>query len=118
MNPALKIDLIADESVDANITALLRAEGHSVWSVSEETPSVSDTVVLAAAFEKSLLLLTEDKDFGELAIRLKRPHCGVLLIRLSGLDSNEKAIIVAAIIKQHLNELRNSLLPLATELLV
>ena len=105
---ASSIDLVADESVDANIIASLRGEGYSVWSVSEENPSVSDDVVLSTAFRKSALLLTEDKDFGELAIRLKKPHCGILLIRLSGLNSKEKASLVTSAIKQHFGELKNS----------
>jgi predicted nuclease of predicted toxin-antitoxin system len=108
MSASPKIDLIVDESVDANITASLRDEGYAIWSVSEESPSVSDTTVLATAFEKSVLLLTEDKDFGELAIRLRKPHCGILLIRLSGVESNEKALIVAETVKRHFDELRNS----------
>jgi predicted nuclease of predicted toxin-antitoxin system len=108
MSLPLKIDFVADESVDAAITASLRLSGYEVWSVSEEMPSVSDTIVLATAFQKSAVLLTEDKDFGELAIRLKKAHCGILLIRLSGLESNEKADIVAGTIKQHFDQLRNS----------
>ena len=102
------IDLVADESVDANIMVSLRNEGYRIWSVSEENPSVSDDIVLSAAFRKSALLLTEDKDFGELAIRLKKPHCGILLIRLSGLNSKEKASLVSSAIKLHFGEMKNS----------
>jgi predicted nuclease of predicted toxin-antitoxin system len=103
-----KIDLVADESVDASITLSLRNAGYSVWSISEESPSVSDTVVLQTAYERSVLLLTEDKDFGELAIRLRKPHCGILLIRLSGIDSEQKAEIVTRAVSQHFEELKNA----------
>ena len=42
------------------------------------------------------MLLTADKDFGELVYRLGRSHGGVVLIRLDGLTNDEKASIVAA----------------------
>ncbi len=102
------IDLVVDESVDAGITESLRLAGYKVWSISEESPSVSDDVVLATAYQKSVLLLTEDKDFGELVIRLKKPHRGILLIRLAGFESGEKATIVAESVKQHFNEFKNA----------
>jgi len=41
------------------------------------------------------LLLTGDKDFGELVFRQKRVHGGVVLIRLQGISASLKADIVA-----------------------
>lgn len=75
--------IVADESVDFRIIAELRKIGLEVYSISEENPSIKDNLVLKIAYEKGALLLTEDKDFGELVFRLQFQHKGVLLIRVS-----------------------------------
>jgi predicted nuclease of predicted toxin-antitoxin system len=77
--------IIANENVAATVIAELRGRGHDVNSVKESNPGTSDEAVLATAQTEQRLVLTHDKDFGELAFRYGLPAtCGVLLIRLSG----------------------------------
>lgn len=89
------MNLLADESVDQPIVDRLRRDGHDVDYVAELSPSISDDEVLQTANSKNSLLLTGDKDFGELVFRQGRVHDGVVLVRLLGLPSNLKADIVA-----------------------
>ncbi len=42
---------------------------------------MEDADVLARAFSEKMILLTEDKDFGDLVFRQSRSMCGVILIR-------------------------------------
>jgi predicted nuclease of predicted toxin-antitoxin system len=63
---------LADESIDAPIVAVLRDDGHEVEYVAEMSPSIPDEEVLARVNEMRSLLLTGDKDFGELVFRLHR----------------------------------------------
>lgn len=100
--------IVADESVDFRIVSALRVEGYEVWAVVEEEPSIRDEKVLDIAFEQNALLLTEDKDFGELVIRLRLPHCGVLLIRLGGLPISIKIRLVLRAIQDNLSDLADS----------
>src|SRR5207253_10447081 len=58
------------------------------------------------ANSRSALLLTEDKDFGELVHRLGRVHAGIVLIRLAGLPPTMKAGIVAKVLQDHAAELQ------------
>lgn len=102
MNP-----IVVDESVDYQIVKTLRKVGYSIFAVVETTPAISDTDVLNIAVENNALLLTEDKDFGELVYRLKMKHCGILLIRLIGCSSEEKAKTTTSAIQKHFNELKN-----------
>jgi predicted nuclease of predicted toxin-antitoxin system len=85
------VNFLADESVDRQIVERLRAEGHSVPSVAEMEPGISDEVVLSHANRESVILLTADKDFGEMVYRLHRVALGVVLIRLVGLSPPKKA---------------------------
>jgi predicted nuclease of predicted toxin-antitoxin system len=87
--------LFADESVDRPIVERLRQDGHDTVYVAEQSPSITDDEVLQEANSRSALLLTEDKDFGELVYRLGRVHGGIVLIRLAGLPAAAKADTVA-----------------------
>jgi predicted nuclease of predicted toxin-antitoxin system len=99
--------LVADESVDYQIVKELRQVGFSVLAIVEISPSISDADVLRLAVENNAVLITEDKDFGELVYRFGMKHCGILLIRLIEFSSGEKAKITTSVIQKHLNELRN-----------
>ena len=100
--------LVADESVDFRIVTALRSEGYEIWAIAEEDPSITDIKVLDIAFEQSALLLTEDKDFGELVIRLRLPHHGVFLIRLGGFQINLKIGLVIRAIHDNYPKLVNN----------
>ena len=97
--------VIADESVDFRIVIQLRNIGITVYSIAEEIPSIPDKSVLSIAFDKNALLITEDKDFGELVFRLQLPHHGILLIRIE--EAEYKILSVASAIKQHYGEMIN-----------
>ena len=77
--------LVADEGVDKAIVDALRASGHTVKYFAEAGAGSSDKEVLAAASEAESLLLTCDKDFGELVYRQRLTNSGVVLFRLDGL---------------------------------
>jgi len=63
--------------------AALRSAGHDVAWVRVEAPGISDADVLSWAVRETRILLTFDKDFGELAWRAALPNtCGVVLFRL------------------------------------
>lgn len=93
--------LLADESVEKQIVEQLRNDGHNVEYISEMSPGVSDNIVLQTAAEKKALLITSDKDFGELFFRLDKLHFGVLLLRLEGVNINEKKKVVSLAINKY-----------------
>lgn len=64
--------ILADEGVDRPIVELLRQSGHQVWYVAELEPGISDNVVLDLANRERAILLTADRDFGELVFRQGR----------------------------------------------
>jgi predicted nuclease of predicted toxin-antitoxin system len=56
----------ADESLDRQIITRLRQDGHVVLDVTEMDPGISDDKVLSMANESKAILLTADRDFGDL----------------------------------------------------
>jgi predicted nuclease of predicted toxin-antitoxin system len=97
--------LVADECVPEAIIARLRTDGHTVPSVRETSGGAADPDVLAIAVNLQAVLLTQDKDFGELVFRLRMNHCGIVLIRLAGMTFAERAELVANVIAKHQAEL-------------
>ena len=77
------MNFLVDENVDRQIADCLRSMGHHVEYVAENDAGISDDEVLEMANEKTALLLTADKDFGELVFRQRRVTSGVILIRLA-----------------------------------
>ena len=92
---------IADEGVDAQIVAALRKEKHDVLYVMELNTGASDPEILSSANEENRILITRDKDFGELVFRLRKVHSGIILNRLYQLDSKTKADIVIEVLKKY-----------------
>jgi predicted nuclease of predicted toxin-antitoxin system len=99
---------LADESVDRQIVEQLRNEGHDVLYIAEIDPSIPDELVFDLANKNSSLLLTGNKDFGELVFRDGRlVSDGVILLRLEGLSAEMKSQLVSDAIQRYAAELSN-----------
>jgi len=97
--------LVANEGVDRPVVERLRQDDHDVVYVAELSPSITDEEILQLANARSSVLLTADKDFGELVFRQSLVHAGVLLLRLAGLANATKAEIVAEVCRDRAGEL-------------
>ena len=76
--------VLADANMQETVVDLLREGGHDVVWVKEVQPRTVDPDVLAWATRESRLLITYDKDFGEITQRQQQaaPH-GVALFRVN-----------------------------------
>lgn len=74
---------LVDECVDVGVVSSLRSDGHDVVDIAAVAPSITDAAVSSLARDQNRLLLTEDKDFGELVFRLVTPVPGLVLIRIA-----------------------------------
>lgn len=99
------MNFVADESVDGPIVARLRADGHIVLYVAEHVAGLSDEEVLTLANTERSILLTADKDFGELVFRQKRIATGVILLRFAGEIPQRKADLVSKTLRDRSQEL-------------
>ncbi|MGH7117742.1 MAG: DUF5615 family PIN-like protein [Acetobacteraceae bacterium] len=73
---------LADECVDAALVGRLHDAGHDVLYMAEIAPGAADTEVLQRANGEGRLLLTEDKDFGELVFRADIAVPSLVLLRI------------------------------------
>jgi len=97
---------VADESVEGPTVSALRAAGHWVLFIAETSPGIEDAEVLGIARREQALLLTADKDFGELVFRNRETHAGILLIRSLD-EAGENAANAVTAIEQYGPDLLN-----------
>jgi predicted nuclease of predicted toxin-antitoxin system len=83
---------LADECVAASLVRGLRGAGHDVLYIAEFAASLSDPEVIALASREERLLLTADKDFGELVFRRGHPVPGLILLRI---DPSKGPLVLA-----------------------
>ncbi len=82
--------ILANENFPGPVVRALRQRGEDVVWVREDQPGAPDEAVLSRAQKEGRVLVTLDKDFGELACRAALPaECGVILFRLSGASPDE-----------------------------
>jgi uncharacterized protein YijF (DUF1287 family) len=75
---------LADENIPPTAIHRLRDSGHDVLSAKESMTGLADRGILARAVADGRVLITFDKDFGELAFRSSLPAaCGVVLFRFT-----------------------------------
>ena len=109
---------LADESCDFAVVRGLRSAGHDVQAIAELSQGSTDQAVLALASAGERVLLTEDKDFGELVFAGAHAT-GVLLIRFPSDARSRLVKTVLKVIAEHgerLSELFLVITPAGTRL--
>jgi predicted nuclease of predicted toxin-antitoxin system len=76
------VRILADENVPRSIVAWLRSSGSEVLYAAESHRQTPDVALLAEAQTYGAVLITEDKDFGELVFRNHLNSHGVILLRM------------------------------------
>jgi predicted nuclease of predicted toxin-antitoxin system len=86
---------LANENFPEPSIVLLRADGHDVRSVRAENPGSSDPQVIAFAQADERIILTFDKDYGELIFKdgIENPPA-VLFLRYRGRDPKAAAALI------------------------
>jgi predicted nuclease of predicted toxin-antitoxin system len=72
---------IVDECTGSNVANFLLKNNFDVISVFDEFRSASDEFILAKCYNESFIIITSDKDFGEMVFRQNLKHCGIILLR-------------------------------------
>jgi predicted nuclease of predicted toxin-antitoxin system len=100
--------ILADESCDFSVVLALRAAGHDVVAVAEAAPTIEDSEVIERAVREVRVLLTEDKDFGQLVFAGARESSGVVLIRFPASARSALPALVLETIRHHGEQLAGS----------
>ena len=93
--------LLADENIPIASVMALRIAGHDVYSASESEAGAFDEVLLARAHAEDRLLITFDRDFGDLAVRQSRAAAGgIILLRLVPKSAGEVSTLLTELLSR------------------
>lgn len=73
---------LVDECTGKKLCLLLEEKGHNMFFVGDIMPSAPDKEVIKKAADENRVLITDDKNFGEVVFKLGRPTKGVILLRI------------------------------------
>jgi predicted nuclease of predicted toxin-antitoxin system len=96
---------LVDESVSGDIIQYLRSSDHDVVAIVEEARGANDEFVLMRAVDEDRILITVDKDFGELVFHSGQSHVGVLLLRLKDETAQNQVRVLASVLNQYADKL-------------
>ncbi len=92
---------LVDECTGPQVAKWLRDKGYEVFSVFDESRGIADDVVYSKAFDENWILVTNDKDFGEMVFRERRPHHGIIFLRLDDERSANKIETLKRLFANH-----------------
>lgn len=108
------MQFIVDESTGRAVIEYLRSAAHTVLAISEVMPQAVDREILALAASEDRILITNDKDFGELVFRSGQAHHGVLLLRLRDESAANRVRVVKSVLENYADRLAGNFV-VATE---
>lgn len=106
------LKLLADESLEYRIVTFLRDKGHDIISIQELSPSISDKQVLHLACKEKRIILTNDKDFGDLVFLRKEKHSGIILFRFKDEQLSNKIVALEQLFTNHLGKITGNFIVL------
>ena len=103
-----EIKFLIDVGVGKKVEEFLTNEGFDIKAIRDINPAMSDKEVLNLAVIEKRMIITMDKDFGELVYKSNLNHNGVLILRIEDANINDKIKILSDIVTNYLDEIRNS----------
>lgn len=98
---------LVDECTGSRVADWLRKKGHEVFSIYDEARGMVDEKIIDKAYSEKYILVTNDKDFGELVRRQKKKHRGVILLRLKNERTENKIRILQQLLEKYSEKIAN-----------
>jgi predicted nuclease of predicted toxin-antitoxin system len=99
---------LADENLEKPVVDWLRDEGYDVLYIAEKDSSIEDDKIIQLALKENRILITNDKDFGELVFHYGHITSGIILIRSKDKNSQKKLKLVKQVLKEIKNKIRGN----------
>lgn len=94
---------LLDENIGKEVAKLLEQLGYTASRIRLISPGIEDYSVLNLSVLKDAILITSDKDFGELIFKEKQPSAGVIFLRLEDESSKNKIKALKKIFSKYKN---------------
>ncbi|MEI7583471.1 DUF5615 family PIN-like protein [Runella sp.] len=93
--------IVCDENLSQRWINLLTGNGYEFFSIREHLAGISDTEVTQIAIDKNALILTEDKDFGDIVFAQNIKKVSVVLLRYNQPDYETVSQFLLATLQEH-----------------
>ncbi|MCD6185891.1 MAG: DUF5615 family PIN-like protein [Deltaproteobacteria bacterium] len=104
---SFELKFLVDVGVGKGIEKYLLEEGYDTKPVRDIDPRMEDEEIIRTAISENRMVITMDKDFGELVYHSSMEHSGVLLLRLEDATGSEKLQVVKHIMKKYSGRIKN-----------
>lgn len=102
------IRFIVDVNLGNGVEKYLESLGYDVLTVRSVNPSMEDKQIVEIACREERIILTLDKDFGDLVYKSGMNHKGILILRIEDWSLKNKKDVLDWILNQHIEELQNA----------
>ena len=99
---------LVDECTGPAVARWFRNMGYEAFSVFNESRGAGDDEILTKAYLENWILVTNDKDFGEMVVRNKMFSNGVILVRIEKLNLPHNCLLIVNFIEKYFDDLANS----------
>jgi predicted nuclease of predicted toxin-antitoxin system len=97
---------LLDEGLPFRLVVHLQGLGHDVTTVGHDYPhALTDQAILAIATTEQRIVLTNDKDFGDLVFCDRLPHTGVILFRLGYVPIDVRIAYLERVVTDYADQL-------------
>ena len=100
-----RLKFLVDVGVGKKVENWLITNGYDVKSVRDINPKANDSEILHLAVKESRMVITMDKDFGELVYNSGKLHSGVLILRLEDANGDKKVMTIKKILSEYSDKL-------------
>lgn len=98
---------LVDVGVSKKVERWLAENGYDVKNVRDIDPKAKDSEILSLTVKDGRMVITMDKDFGELIYNSGKKHAGVLILRLEDANGEQKVEVVKKILHEYADKIEN-----------
>jgi predicted nuclease of predicted toxin-antitoxin system len=106
---------LVDECTGTSVADWLKNENHFVFSVFEQWRGASDDAIIEKCRQENFILITSDKDFGEMVFRNQKVHNGIILVRCSPNNFMKRIEVLSKLLKNYSDRLENNFVVVSNE---
>jgi len=104
-----QLKFLVDVGVGRKVERWLIENGYDASAVRDIDPKAKDVDILKIASSESRIVITMDKDFGELICYSGKTHASVLILRLADARADEKIEVLKNILRDYSDQIENNL---------
>ncbi|MBW1702476.1 MAG: DUF5615 family PIN-like protein [Deltaproteobacteria bacterium] len=104
---SFELKFLVDIGVSKKVEEYLVEQGYDTKTVRAIDTRMSDQEIIRLAASEGRMVITMDKDFGELVYHSAMKHCGVLLLRLEDATGLVKLEVVRDILESYSDQIKN-----------